>query len=254
MTRLASSAVLILFASGVCFAQGAMAAQSSSATGGSASNRAVVPGSASSAQQPASSHQATEAPAEKTSYALIPTLLLKSLDSKKLKVGDEIIAKTSVGMKGNGMVIPKGGKVIGHVTEVQSRSKGEPQSSLGIAFDKVGLADGSWLAIQGVITAVAPNPYPEVTTGAAGGMAIAEPSMGAGAGTTAGPMPTVTSPEDMNPNLDRRKLVNPQSTGVIDIKNLSLDKNSVLMTNAKDLKLESGTQFVIRATVQSPVQ
>jgi hypothetical protein len=41
---------------------------------------------------------------------------------------------------------------------------------------------------------------------------------------------------------------------VLGIRNLQLDKNSVLVTNAKDLKLESGTQFVIQAEVQQPVQ
>jgi len=247
VNRIVRYAVFIVVMISLCYAY----AQNSSATDNGASSNTAMRGT-SPGQQPASSQPTAGSSAEKPSYALIPTLLVKPLDSKKVKVGDEVVAKTSVGMKGNGMLIPKGGKVMGHITEAQARSKGDSQSSLGIAFDKVELADGRWLAIQATITAVGPNPYPEVTTGAAGGFAIAEPSMGAGAGTAAGPMPTVTNPQDMSPDLERRKLVNPQSTGVIDMKNLSLDKNSVLTTNAKELKLESGTQFVIRATVKSP--
>lgn len=245
-----SYAVLIPVAISLCLAHGNAVAQGSSAGANSARTAPPSEGGP-SAQKPASAQQAREASTEKPAYALIPTLLVKPLDSKRAKVGDEVIAKTSVGMKGNGIVIPKGGKVIGHITEAQSRSKGDSQSSLGIAFDKVELADGKWLSIQGIITAVGPNPYPEVTTGAEDGTGTAGLGVGLGAPTLGGPSPTVTN---MDPNLARRKLVNPQSTGVIDIKNLSLEKNSVLTTNAKDLKLESRTQFVIRAAVQAPAQ
>lgn len=252
MSRGVFFSVLILFATSVCVAQNAAAGQPSAAGNGDMSNKTIVQGRDSPARQPAPGQSAAETSAEKPSYALIPTLLAKPLDSKKAKAGDEVVATTSVGMKGNGMIIAKGAKVIGHLTEARARSKGDAQSSLGIVFDKVQLADGRWLAVQGVIMAIAPNPYPEVTTGSAGGFAIAQPSMGTGAGNSAGPAPTVGSPEDMNPNLERRKLVNPQSTGVIDMKNISLEKNSVLTTDAKNLKLEPGTQLVIRATVQAP--
>jgi hypothetical protein len=38
------------------------------------------------------------------------------------------------------MLIPSGTKVIGHVTQAQARSKGDPQSSLAIVFDKFEVA------------------------------------------------------------------------------------------------------------------
>jgi len=208
---------------------------------------------AGTAQEPSAPPQAEATqPAQQVAHAAIPVLLTKSLDSKKLKVGDEVTAKTSIALRGGGIVIPSGSKVIGHVTSAEARSKGDSQSSLGLAFDKVELPGGKELLIHGLVRAVGPNPHPEPTTGGlSGGGTLAKDTGQAQGATTPGPADTVGnigSSETQGP------LLSPNGKGVLGIRNLELNENSVLVTNAKDLKLESGTQIVIQAEVQQPGQ
>lgn len=49
-------------------------------------------------------------------------------------------------------------------------------------------------------------------------------------------------------------LLTSQSTGVLGLHNLELDKNSILTSTGKEVKLDSGIQILIRAEVQVPVQ
>src|SRR5579864_6006071 len=87
----------------------------------------------------------------------LPVTLAKSVDSKKAKEGDPVIATTAVGLQGQGISIPKGSKVIGHVTQAQARSRGDAQSALGIAFDKIEIGKGKEMPMKGVLQAVAPD-------------------------------------------------------------------------------------------------
>lgn len=76
-------------------------------------------------QVPTQSPAATEASNPATIHGVIPVTLSKSLDSKKLKQGDEVFAKTAATLRTHGGTdIPAGSKVIGHVTEATARSKG----------------------------------------------------------------------------------------------------------------------------------
>ena len=79
----------------------------------------------------------------------------KGLNAKKAKQGDPVIAKATVDVKhDNAVLIPAGSKLIGHVTEVKAHSKEQPQSSLGIVFDRVELKHGQQLPLHAVIQAV----------------------------------------------------------------------------------------------------
>src|ERR1043166_9298015 len=83
--------------------------------------------------------------------------LSKSLDAKKAKPGDEVSAKLTQDVKSNGkVVLHKGSKLVGHVTEAQARSKENAESKLGIVFDKAVLKGGQEVAFNSVIQAVAP--------------------------------------------------------------------------------------------------
>lgn len=101
--------------------------------------------------------------------------------------------------------------------------------------------------MQGTIQAIGPNPNPEPNVGAGGSTLIATDAMGGSAGTMPGPVGTLGDPKDMNPDQNPKKLINPQSTGVIGIRNLQLGPDSVLRTKGKDLKLDSATQVIIKA-------
>ena len=70
--------------------------------------------------------------------SVIPVELTKTVDAKKAKTGDEVIAKVTQDMKtGTGeVIVAKDTKMIGHVTEAQAHTKEQKQSELGIAFDK----------------------------------------------------------------------------------------------------------------------
>ncbi len=222
MNRPVMIAAFLALAMTVCLGQGTPAPQSSAAS---------------------SSAEAADAGAV---HGVIPVALAKSIDSKKLKEGDEIDAKTVATMRsGSGVTIPAGSKVVGHVTQAKARSKGDPESSLGIAFDKIE-APGKDLPIKGVMQAVGPNPDASSgpDTGAAGGGTMA--AHGGDSSTMASPVSGPGAPIGYKPGQGGGKMLSPQSTGVVGIKNLQLD-NSVLTSSGKEVKLEQGSQIMVKA-------
>src|SRR5207248_11650599 len=67
----------------------------------------------------------------------IVATLTKSVDAKKAKQGAEITARAAQNVVSDGsVVIPRGSKLSGHITEAKAKEKGQNESSLGIAFDK----------------------------------------------------------------------------------------------------------------------
>src|SRR5437667_9428057 len=82
--------------------------------------------------------------------------LSSPVDSKKCKPGDPVNARTTEAVKSEGRtVIPKGAKVVGHVTEASARAKGESESALGIVFDKAILKNGEEIPLSVGIQAIA---------------------------------------------------------------------------------------------------
>lgn len=215
MNRLACYAVAFLAATAMCFAQGTPAAQSSSLGDNSA--------------------------AVGRPQGIIPVTLTRSLDSKKLKEGDEVDAKTVAGMHSPvGGDIPAGSKVVGHVTQSKARSKGDSEASLGIVFEKIDLPGGKSMEIKGVLQAIGPAP----DTGPDTGSTMGGNSMNAGNGSTssAGNGMGMQGGQKAAP-----KALDPHASGVIGIKNMQLDSNSsVLTSTGKEVKLDSGAQMLIK--------
>lgn len=82
--------------------------------------------------------------------------LSSPVDSKKSKPGDAVSARTTEAAKAEGKtVIPKGSKLIGHVTQASARAKGESESALGIVFDKAILKNGEQIPLNVAIRAIA---------------------------------------------------------------------------------------------------
>ncbi|MGC1463837.1 MAG: hypothetical protein WA802_16670 [Terracidiphilus sp.] len=80
------------------------------------------------------------------------------LDSKTAKPGDRIVLKTDKKMQtADGTLIPKGSRLVGHVTEVQAHEKDHAESQLGLAFDHAELKDGQSMAIHSMIESVQPS-------------------------------------------------------------------------------------------------
>ncbi len=85
----------------------------------------------------------------------ISAVLSKPVDAKKNKEGDPVMAKTTQNVKAAGdTIIPKGSRLLGHVTEVRSRAKGEANSELGIIFDQAVLKNGQQIPLHTVIQAI----------------------------------------------------------------------------------------------------
>jgi len=82
--------------------------------------------------------------------------LSSPIDSKKCKPGDAVNAQTTEAVKSEGKtVIPKGAKLVGHVTQASARAKGESESSLGMVFDKAILKNGQEIPLSAGIQALA---------------------------------------------------------------------------------------------------
>lgn len=64
--------------------------------------------------------------------------LENSLDARHAKPGDRVVLKTISAVKQNGeTVVPKGARLIGHVTDVQEQTKASGESHIGILFDSL---------------------------------------------------------------------------------------------------------------------
>ena len=80
--------------------------------------------------------------------------LQNRLDARKAKAGDLVILKLSQDIKGDGeVVVKKGSRLVGHITEVRRQTKGEKMSSLNIVFDH--LQNGAMeIPINAAITSI----------------------------------------------------------------------------------------------------
>lgn len=277
MKRMLIAILAALFLSGISLAQDQVPASQqgqNSATHRSqaAETQPVAPQSA-----PASPQQATDtnrAP-RFSPGSVIPVQLTKSIDAKKVKSGDEVLAKVTEDLKAtNGeVVVRKDTKVVGHVTAAQARSKEQKESDVGIAFDHAVLKDGSEinmpLSIQAIIAP--PNMNPANTSGgggyeqpagmpSGGGVApggnVGRPA-GMGGATAAPPatappsgLPAPTGPQKSN---SASAPITAKTQGVVGISNLKLmtaapnpKEGSLVSSEKNNVKLESGTLMLLR--------
>jgi len=125
----------------------------------------------------------------------IDAVLDKSLDAKKNKPNDPVSATLSGEMKAsNGVNIPKGSKLIGHITEAKPKAKGDPNSQLGIAFDKVVPKGGAEIPVHASIRGLfKPQPALMESDGMPAGPGV-QPGLGGPAGPTGGPGAPGSSP------------------------------------------------------------
>src|SRR6266852_2647189 len=135
-------ASMLVVTGSVVYAQGG--AQASSSASGSTSVQADKSGAtASSNTSTSTSAKAGHSSASLADGAAMNATLSQPVDTKKNKPGDEVTARTMQATKSEGkVVVPKGSKLIGHITECKQRSKEEKESALGIVFDKAILKNG----------------------------------------------------------------------------------------------------------------
>jgi type IV secretory pathway VirB10-like protein len=146
--------------------------------------------------QGANTQKTTEtSPNELTTFVsgtLINAELTSSLDSKRVKPGDAVNARTATDLKSTDgrTILPRGTKIIGHVTQASARSAGQPDSFLGLVFDKAILKNGQEIPLNAGVQAVGAPPSNSFETNQAPGREPVGASPGApgygGQGTTRG--------------------------------------------------------------------
>ena len=168
--------------------------------------------------------------------------------------------------------MPKGTKVVGHVTEAQARNKEQKESQIGLAFYHAVMkngGDGPWLmSIQAIIAPSSSNPDHDNNAGGEGaGQPLSAPSAGGVPGNNSGrsggmgagkpPQPPSSSTTGEGPtsaptSANVHEPITGNTQGVVGISNLKLStstnmtQGSVVSSERKNVKLESGTLMLLR--------
>jgi hypothetical protein len=295
MNRTIASLVTGALLSAMCLAQsstdmqtGASAAQGTSVSAHKSGVQAGSNSSASAAQETVVSRkngQAQTATAgQLQSGSTVQAELTKPVDARKNKPGDEVVAKTTQDMKSNGQtILPKGSKLVGHITEVQAREKGQQESHMGIAFEHAILKNGTQvpmaLTLQAIgssqANAAAAMDDSEMAGSTMAGENLSGMATASGSGAPRGALGGVTSTTGHVVNTAGSATggtvqaahsagagvaggLNSTSRGVVGLQGLNLvpattssaKAGSVISSSTSNVHLDSGTQMILSASGQ----
>ena len=211
--------------------------------------------------------------------------LTRPVDARKNKPGDEVMARTTQDVKSNGYtVLPKGSKIVGHVTEVQARGKGQKESRVAMAFERAVLKNGSQVPMSLTLQAIGSSQANaaaamddpgmagsttadesvsgmasssgSATRGALGGVTSTTGRVVNTAGTTAGGALNTTH----STGAGLASVLTSSSQGVVGLPGLTLSSasavssstsaDSVISSNSGNVHLDSGTRMILRVTGQ----
>jgi hypothetical protein len=220
----------------------------------------------------------------------IDATLATSLDAKRSKPGDEVEARTEEDIKQDGkVVLKKGTRLVGHVTQAQQRANGQSESQLGIAFDHAVLKNGQDVPFNATILALASarsaassstgsddimagsNGMGSTQGSARSGGLINGAASTAGSATgsvmnTAASVPTAASgslnsatrSSDAVGGLNSAGRLSSNSNGVFGLEGISLNaaasnatQGSMIVSTTKNVHLDSGTQLLLQTTGQA---
>ena len=188
----------------------------------------------------------------------------KTIDAKKAKPGDPILAKTMDDLESGGKVVaPRGLQIVGHVVAASPHEKGSP-SRLEIAFDKLDLEHGAEVPLKATVQALAKPvsnaPMATEDTGPPTSGVPMGPSNRGGTGQGSGGMGQAGSAPNAgtmgNPagapsgaSLPSGK-ISLNAEGVLGMPELSLAagpaQDAILTSEKHSVKLETGTQMILR--------
>jgi len=154
---------IAIFAGALFALSAAAQTQTSGQAGAQAGGQASMQAGQSQAQAGATSStsataqtQNGQANASLASGTAFNAALSSPLDSRKCTPGDTVRAHTTEAVKSEGKtVIPKGSKLLGHVTQASARANGQADSALAIVFDKAVLKSGQEVPLNVAIQALA---------------------------------------------------------------------------------------------------
>jgi hypothetical protein len=203
----------------------------------------------------------------------INATLNSSIDSKKAKPGEQITAHTMEAVKSTDgrTILPKGTKLIGHVTKASARSNGQGESMLAIQFDKAMLKGGQEVPLNNVVIQAVAAPARETSSyggydaqpTTAPGAPSNNPSMSGSRGARPeGTSPTQTYPSTnsngTNPSgeLNNSGPLPANARGVYGLEGVHLSTSSngegtVLTSTDKNIHLDGGTRLLLTVQPQS---
>jgi hypothetical protein len=161
MKRILSVLAIGMLGAWATAAQTSASGQASSSTQSQTAAQTSKPAAQASGSGSASSAASANANAGSNSASIsegskIDATLASSLDAKRSKPGDEVEARAAQDVKQDGkVVLKKGTRLVGHVTQAQARAKGQTQSQLGILFDHAVLKNGQEVPFNASIQALA---------------------------------------------------------------------------------------------------
>jgi hypothetical protein len=184
--------------------------------------------------------------------------LTHNVDAKKAKPGDPVEAKLTQDVKEDGkVVLHRGAKLVGHVSEAKAKSKENPESRLGIVFAKAAGKHGEEFAFRAVVMAIAP-PRDESTNIAGDPTRLSSgPIMGGqpfGAGNAVGGPSASAAPavEAATRSGGGSGTLTATSRGAIGLPGVALKpsavdgiQGTVIISGDHNVKLESGTQMLL---------
>jgi len=251
-------------------------AQSDTSVQGTAGGAVSTPSQNHSAHTSTSNQASSD---QSVSSKTIHATLEKPIDARKNKPGDEVVAKTTqTTTSSEGVAIPKGSKIIGHVTEAKAKQKGESQSAVGVVFDRAVLKNGQQIPMNASIQAISANTsasaFDDQPLSSGAGRAGENPSATAGRGavggvgsvagaasnTVGGAASTVdtTTAGTLNgaasvPNGAASSTLSSTSHGVSGLNGLSLStaagnstEGSVISSASHNVHLDSGTEMILQ--------
>jgi hypothetical protein len=186
------------------------------------------------------------------------------VDTKTAAIGDEVVLTTlNDVVSDNSVVIPKGSRLVGRVAGVVMKGKDEPKSVLAIRIEKAVIAGGHEIPLQAIIAAIAAPPGALTSDPTYAMMHSNEPKMigsaqGASSSGTLTPSSKASSSAAVataaiKGRMDEPFLLNENSQGAFGYDDVSIAWHlsippplTVFATKAKTLKLEAGTQMLIR--------
>jgi len=231
----------------------------------------VPPAAQQNPRSPSGNSPQSASPSRIAPGSVIPVELTKSIDAKKAKTGDEVVAKVTMDLKTNSgeIVVPKDTKVVGHVTEAQTRSKEQKDSQVGIIFDRAVMKNGGEMQIPMSIQAIiAPqgsnsgdanngNEQSTATPSANASGASSNGGRAPGMGGTPPPAPNASTgsntPTDASTAANAHEPITGKTQGVVGLRDLKLAtsataaaQGSVVSSEKNNVKLESGTFMLLR--------
>ena len=206
-------------------------------------------------------------------------VLSDTLDARKTKPGDPVRAKASEDIKSGGLVvIPRGTRLVGQVTEAHTAPRNDGPARLGVEFDRAELKDGRKIPLHTTFYALAApvGASSDLNSSSGGGF-----GSGFGVSSTVDEMMTSAShtssedasssgaeragDENLKPSsgaiggLNGSGMLYASSRGVFGLEGISLEPpttssagSAVILANAKTVHLSRGTRMLLSVEATAP--